>query len=350
MGRPPAGRVLDRYNRAARDRTGRIMKRYTIEDEWSGSRIDRFVRAVERGIPYPTLQMLFRKGSIRLNGKRTRGSARLAGGDVVSMEEDVSRVSAGQTARGGKKERPLDRHGSPDDAAGIPAGLARFGRLGEGIPIIREDGDLIILDKPSGLVVQPGNRSSRGSLLDILDEYRIRSEGGVNGPAPFPYTPVHRLDRETSGLLVVAKTRSAARLLSEVFSSRGAEKIYLAVTERPPRPGSGTINAPIRVRKGSSSRAEIHERGRKAVTRYRMLETLPGGRALVEVRIETGRTHQIRAHLASIGSPILGDSKYGISRSGRLRLHAWKLRLPHPGSRGTIEVVAPPPPDFESTS
>jgi RluA family pseudouridine synthase len=326
------------------------MKSYTIDEEWSGSRIDRFVRAVARGIPYPALQMLFRKGSIRLNGKRIRGNARLAEGDVVSIVEDIIRVSADQTAGGEKKDRPPDRYGSPDDAPGIPPGLARFGRLGEGIPIIHEDGDLIILDKPSGLVVQPGNRNSRGSLLDILDEYRIRSEGGDRSAAPFPYTPVHRLDRETSGLLVIAKTRSSARLLSEVFSSGRAEKIYLAVTERPPRPGHGTIRAPIRVRKGSSSRAEIHENGKKAVTRYRTLKALPGGRALVEVRIETGRTHQIRAHLASIDSPILGDSKYGTPHSGRLRLHAWKLRIPRPGTENAIEATAPPPADFETTS
>lgn len=306
------------------------MKSYTIEDEWNGSRVDRFVRAVACCIPYPSLQMLFRKGSIRLNGKRTRGSARLAAGDVVSLDDTVLPSNAG----GGRGKKP-------------PSHLDRFGLLGERIPIVYEDNDLIILDKPPGLVVQPGNRSSRGSLLDILDEYRIRSKGGGKGAVPFPYTPVHRLDRETSGLLVVAKSRPAARLLSKTFSSGGAEKVYLAVTERPPRPENGTIRTPITVRKGSSSRAEMDREGKRAVTRYRTLKTLPGGRALVEVGIDTGRTHQIRAHLASIGSPLLGDSKYGTPRSGRLRLHAWKLRIPCPGGGGIIEAAAPPPTDFE---
>jgi len=323
------------------------------------------VRAVTRGVPYPALQMLFRKGSIRLNGKRIQGSARLAEGDVVSMDDAVLRESAGRSSSGRpftghpSSERPFakngtrrstDRHTPSDNETPIPAYIERFGLIGERILIVYEDHDLIIIDKPPGLVVQPGNRSSRGSLLDLLDEYRIRSKDSGKGTAPFPYTPVHRLDRETSGLLVVAKNRPAARMLSGTFSSGGAEKVYLTVTERPPRPGSGTIRTSITVRKGSSSRAEMDREGKRAVTRYRTLKELPGGRALVEVRIDTGRTHQIRAHLASIGSPILGDSKYGTPRSGRLRLHAWKLRLPRPGAEGILEAAAPPPPGFESDS
>lgn len=326
------------------------IKSYTIEDDWSGSRVDRFVRAVARGIPYPSLQMLFRKGSIRLNGKRTRGSARLVAGDVVSLNDDIIPASAGRPGRGGENRRSSDRHYSPGDTVDIPSGLERFGLIGGGIPIIYEDDNLIILDKPHGLVVQPGNRSSRGSLLDLLDEYRIRSKGGGKETAPFPYTPVHRLDRETSGLLVAAKKRPAARMLGKTFSSGGAEKVYLAVTERPPRPEVGTIRTPIRISKGHSSRAEMDRMGKRAVTHYRTLKILPGNRVLVEVRIDTGRTHQIRAHLASIDSPLLGDSKYGTPRSGRLRLHAWKLRLPSPGGENIIEAEAPPPIDFESMS
>lgn len=326
--------------------TKKDIKSHNIDEEWSGSRVDRFVRAVVRGIPYPTLQLLFRKGSIRLNGKRTLGSARLSAGDVVSIDDSVTRPGAED---GEQNRLSRNRHDSGSDTGGIPHALARFGLLGEDIPIIHEDDDLIILDKPSGLVVQPGNRSSRGSLLDLLDEYRIRSGRSDTGKIPFPFAPVHRLDRETSGLLVIAKTRSAARWLSGIFSSGGAEKIYLAVTERPPLPGSGMIHSPLSIRKGSSSHAEVDRKGKRAVTSYRTLKKLSGGRALIEVRLDTGRTHQIRAHLASIGSPILGDSKYGTHSSGRLRLHAWKLHLPHPGG-GAIDAVADPPIGFEKTS
>lgn len=313
------------------------MKQHTIGDEWTGSRIDRFVRAVTGGIPFPELQMLFRKGRITLNGERTSGGRRLDLGDIVSIELDDDPAA-------GPGEGP-----SVGDASTVPESLDRFGRIGGEIRILFEDESLLVIDKPSGLVVQPGNRKELGSLLDILEEYRSRTRGAQEAPAGFRYTPVHRLDRETSGVLVAAKTRAASRALSAAFSEGRTEKIYLAVTERAPEPASGRIETGISVVKNKSSRSMADDGGKRAVSLYSKLEDLAGGHALVEVRIETGRTHQVRVHLSSIGAPIVGDVKYGGKKHDRIMLHAWRLRLPHPDGETELELEAVPPPGFGPT-
>jgi RluA family pseudouridine synthase len=309
------------------------MEKYRIEEEWAGSRIDRFVRA-HTGIPFPELQMLLRKGRITLNGKRTSGGARLETGDVVAMDI-IEGPPNGRDARSPWRE-PVR----------IPEHIRRFGRIGQTIPVVFEDEYLLVIDKPSGLVVQPGNRKGRGSLLDLLDEYRARRQRPREDFAPFPYTPIHRLDRETSGLIVVAKTRPASRALSAAFSAGAAEKVYLAVTTSTPSPPSGVIEAGIRVEKGTSSRARTGGAGKRAVSEYRTMKRLDGDRALLEVRIETGRTHQVRVHLSSIGAPVLGDRKYGGGRHDRIMLHAWRLRIPHPLSGTELALESPPPTGF----
>ena len=310
------------------------MKRHTIGDEWSGSRIDRFIRAATAGVPFPELQMLFRKGRVTLNGKRTSGSTRLERGDLVEIDikDDRASYPAG--------ESPIS------DIGTIPADLDRFGLIGELIPIVFEDDAILVIDKPSGLVVQPGNRKERGSLLDLLEEYRSRTGDVREDSTGFRYSPAHRLDRETSGLLVVAKTRTASRALSKAFSTGKMEKVYIAVTERPLAADSGRIETDITVEKKTSSRSTTGEGGKRAVSIYRKLVDLAGGRALVEVRIETGRTHQVRVHLSSIGAPVVGDIKYGGVRHSRIMLHAWKLRIPHPTDGAELELEAPPPPGF----
>lgn len=310
------------------------MKQYTIGNEWTGSRIDRFVRAVIAGIPFQELQMFFRKGRITLNGKRTRGDTRLERGDLVAIDLREDRASG----PGGEP--------SIVDIVAIPADLDRFGLIGGAIQIVFEDDAVLVIDKPSGLVVQPGNHKERGSLLDLLGEYRSRTGDPREDPTGFRYSPVHRLDRETSGLLVVAKTRAASRALSKTFSTGKAEKVYLAVTESPPATASGRIETGIKVEKKTSSRSTTGEGGKQAVSIYRKLGDLAGGCSLVEVRIETGRTHQVRVHLSSIGAPVVGDVKYGGGRHSRIMLHAWKLLIPHPTGKAELELEASPPPGF----
>ncbi len=381
---------------------------YLVDDEFDGSRLDRFVRALLPGISFPAAQSLIRKKRVLLNGKKASGTARLARGDSVKVM--AGDLLPGNTTSGGPppggESRPVPGPGKGPSARdrseakakeegrawkdGMPPPresqeklLGVFGRIGEKIAILFEDDDLLVIDKPSGLVVQPGNDRSRGSLLDLLEEYRrrtlaemprsdrrkemtrqrekARTRGTAGAPPAFRYTPVHRLDRGTSGALAIAKTRKAARTLSAFFRSGRVEKVYLAVVDGLPPTKSGVIDSPIKTAKGSRSSSYAAGKGKPSVTRFRLSKQLPGGRSLLEIVLETGRTHQIRVHLASIGVPVAGDWQYGKGAAGtgrrvtgkgaagrisRLMLHSRRLVFEHPSGRGQVEVSAPVPPDF----
>lgn len=310
-------------------------KRFTASWEWNGSRLDRFIRAHYPGIPFSTAQMLIRKGRILVNGKRAEGDTRLEDGDTIDARIEEFKGAAESAAPG-------------PETAENPA-VAAWGTIGNEVAILFEDACVLVLNKPAGIVVQPGNRKGKGSLLDLLEEYRNRREKSPATEPVFSYAPVHRLDRETTGALVVAKTRPTARTLSGYFAEGNIDKVYLAVVHGTPSPKRAAVTKPIEISKGKSSRAAAVPGGREAHTHYRLRKILPGGASLLEVSIKTGRTHQIRVHLASIGHPVAGDRKYGSARGGRherLLLHAWKIRFPHPESGEPIEVTAPPPPDI----
>jgi RluA family pseudouridine synthase len=304
------------------------MKRFRISAEWQGSRLDRFVRASLPGTPFSVTQILLRKGLIFLNGARAAGNTRLTAGDVVA-------VNIAEADENGMSPPPT------------PPRAAQTSSIGADMPVLYEDKDLLVINKPPGLVVQPGNRKERGSLLDALEDYR-RRKGEPGEEPPFPYTPVHRLDRQTSGALIVAKTRPAARALSRMLSHGEVLKVYLAVVEGVPAEQRGEITIPLSTRKGVRSHSMPDLFGREADTSYAVLARVRNERALLEVTIRTGRTHQIRAHLASIGHPIAGDKEYGASSAsgGRVLLHAWKLRFRHPATGAEVAVVAKPPDDL----
>ncbi|MCK4237220.1 MAG: RluA family pseudouridine synthase [Candidatus Krumholzibacteria bacterium] len=304
------------------------MKRYTVSEEWTGTRADRFVRALFPGIPFPAIQMLLRKGKILLNGKRVPGNSRLEEGDILEIDIDEIGYSSSKPKTDSEEQMRL-----PSD----------MGLIGKGIDVIYEDAHVLVLNKPAGLVVQPGNRKDKGSLLDLLDEYRSRNETSPKAAPSFPYSPVHRLDRQTTGVLVIAKTRPAARALSRAFAEGLVEKVYLAVVEGVPSPDRATISTPLKVEKGKKSHSRPDLGGKNATSSYSVIKNLTHGRALLEIRIKTGRTHQIRAHLASIGHPVVGDSVYGAGNentSQTLLLHAWKIRFPRLKDLKMIEVTA----------
>jgi len=209
--------------------------------------------------------------------------------------------------------------------------------------VLHEDAHMLVFNKPSGLAVQGGSGITR-SLEDMLAAFAKSS-----GKRP---RLVHRLDRETSGVIVAARTRPAAAFLSEAFAGRTVEKVYLAlVCGGAPEPREGEIN--LALRKANRSGLDIMEidpAGQPALTRYRTLAESRQA-ALLELRPETGRMHQLRAHLAAIGRPIAGDGKYGglfrlgTVEIGRLMLHAAALELPHPAG-GRRRFGAPLPTDM----
>ena len=209
------------------------------------------------------------------------------------------------------------------------------------LSIVHEDDWLAVVDKPSGMVVHPAPGHPTGTLADALTARGTtwsllggRERAGI----------VHRLDRDTSGLLVVAKTEAAHRSLARQLSDRTLGRTYWALVEGGFREETGTIDAPIARHPRDRRRMAIVEGGREAITDFRVVERL-GGATVLEVTLRTGRTHQIRVHLASIGHPVVGDAVYGHPDAalGRPALHAMRLRFRHPEDGTERTFVAPVP-------
>ena len=223
--------------------------------------------------------------------------------------------------------------------------------------IVFEDDHLLIVDKPAGLVVHPAAGNFDGTLVNALLHHcagRLSGIGGVARPGI-----VHRIDKDTSGLLVVAKTNPAHEGLAAQFAKHSIDRRYRAIISGLPKSGSGTIDAPLARSSANRKKIAIVEegRGKRAVTHWRLLEALRGA-ALVECRLETGRTHQIRVHMASIGHAIVGDPVYGRPRDGhqallrelgfaRQALHAGFLGFIHPISGALLNFESPIPSDMQ---
>jgi 23S rRNA pseudouridine1911/1915/1917 synthase len=300
-----------------------------VEAGASGERLDAWLARKVPGQSRSRLQDLIEKGHVQLDGHSARPAARLRSGQVVHLR-------------------------LPEPAPAVPAP--------EDIPvtILYQDPRLLVLDKPAGIVVHPGAGTPSGTLVNAL-LYHVRDLSGVGGVLRPGI--VHRLDRGTSGVLLVAKDDEAHRALARQFASRSVEKEYLALVLGVPARRQGTITAaigrdPVR-RKTMSVRAP---RGREARTSYAVVEAFDGA-ALLRVRIHTGRTHQIRVHLSSIGHPVAGDPAYGgthppRSRSAAARealatltrpaLHAARLVFTHPGSGERVAFESPLPPDLSA--
>jgi 23S rRNA pseudouridine1911/1915/1917 synthase len=214
------------------------------------------------------------------------------------------------------------------------------------LDIVYEDDALMVINKPAGLTVHPGAGRSSGTLVNAIASRvpQLLTLGGGLRPGI-----VHRLDKDTSGLLVVAKTEGALRSLQEQVSARTVRRTYLALVHGIVPAGEGTVDAPIGRHPRHRTRMAVVPRGRAATTRYRVLERLPDA-TLVEANLVTGRTHQIRVHFAHLGHPIVGDPVYGGRGGdpgiGRQALHAFRLQFRHPDSGREMAFEAAPPPDF----
>jgi 23S rRNA pseudouridine1911/1915/1917 synthase len=285
----------------------------TVSAAEAGARLDRFLAGLCPDFSRARLQGFIRDGHATVNRAPSKPSFPLREGDTVTL--DV----------------PLETTPSPLSAQEMPLG------------ILFEDDHLLVLDKPAGLVVHPGAGNREGTLANGLLHHcaGIEIVGGTERPGI-----VHRLDKETSGCLVVAKTEAAHRQLADQFASRGVEKTYLALVDGTPRMPHGTIEAAIGRHPIHRQKMAVVERGRDALTRYRVLEARES-KALVQCEPKTGRTHQIRVHLKHLGHPVSGDPVYG--RRGnfeRHMLHAWKLAFTHPATGERVSFTAPLPNDF----
>ncbi len=227
------------------------------------------------------------------------------------------------------------------------------------LTIVFEDDDLIVVDKPAGLVVHPAAGNLDGTLVNALLHHCAGRLSGINGTLRPGI--VHRIDKDTSGLLVVAKSDAAHEGLARQFADHSIERTYLAVCVGQPRPAEGTVDA--RVGRSDANRKKMavlpdqSSRGKRAVTHYRSLRTLDGC-TLIECRLETGRTHQVRVHLASIGHPLVGDPVYGRDPKAlrsllaglgfaRQALHAASLGFVHPVTGNRLAFAAPLPVDMQ---
>ena len=217
--------------------------------------------------------------------------------------------------------------------------------------VIHRDDQVIVLNKPPGLAVQGGTGTER-HIDGMLDALRFGFEDRPR--------LVHRLDKDTSGLLLIARTGQAAKRLAESFRQRETEKLYWAVVVGVPPQKEGAIDLPLAKRPGARDREMMQvdkENGQKALTHFRELDRLAKRAALLALWPRTGRTHQLRVHCAEIGCPILGDGKYGgeeallasVADARRLHLHARRLLLPHPSGKGELKVTAELPPHFRRT-
>jgi 23S rRNA pseudouridine1911/1915/1917 synthase len=288
---------------------------FTVEG--GGNRLDKVIAGQVDDLSRSLAHRLIRDGSVTVNGEPQKASYRVRAGERVTVllpEADVEPVLA--------EDIPLD--------------------------IVYEDESLFVVNKPSGMVVHPALGHPSGTLVNALLAYcpAVADVGGLERAGI-----VHRLDKDTSGVIIVAKDERTRTALQKLFKRRRVEKTYLALVEDRVEPREGIIEAPIGRDKRNRKRMAVVRSGRKARTAYRVKEYL-GGRTLLEVRPRTGRTHQVRVHLSWIGYPIVGDRVYGRRRQELLRdrffLHAARLEFKHPISGQEVVVEAPLPDELES--
>jgi len=285
--------------------------RFRVSDRDAGARLDRVLAARLEIGSRALAERLIGSDRVRVDGVPRPKSHRLAGAEEIEAELP--------------------------ETAELPAEALD-------VPIIWQDEHLMLVDKPAGLIVHPTPGRRSGTLVQGLLE--LGAEGGDEGRPGI----VHRLDRDTSGLLVVARSEQAHKALQNAMRRRLVERRYLALVRGRPRSRTGRIDAPIgRDRRDRTRHSLDTATPRDAVTWFEVRELL-GPRALLELRLETGRTHQIRVHLQAIELPVCGDSVYGVPDLGLERqfLHAHRLRFTHPLTGEHLDVTAPLPGDLSA--
>jgi 23S rRNA pseudouridine1911/1915/1917 synthase len=287
--------------------------KYKFIVDTAGARLDKFVSERRPGLSRTRAQKLIADGFITVNGQAVKSSLKLNTGDRIDIVV------------------PLE----------TPSPLAP-----EAIPlnIIYEDNDLLVIDKPAGLAVHPAPGHPGHTLVNAVLNYLTGLSEGADSLRP---GIVHRLDKDTSGLILVAKNREAQASLSAQFQSRTVSKSYLVLVKGKLTPESGIIEADIGRDPRHRQRMAVVARGREARTEYRVVRYI-GNNTLLEIRPATGRTHQIRVHLAAIGFPVVGDATYGVKSPHLARqfLHAYRLGFRLPATGEYVEFESPLPLDL----
>lgn len=310
------------------------VRQFTVSADDDGVRLDRWFKRNLPQIGFATVSRWARTGQIRVDGKRAKPEDRLAEGQVL-------RVPPGGEEPAREAAKPRARALTPEQIAEAKA------------MVIHETRAAIVLNKPPGLATQGGSKTTK-HVDGLLDAF-------VEGNAPRPRL-VHRLDKDTSGVLLIARTPGSAASFSKRFASRSARKVYWALVVGKPDLAEGVIDAPLAKQPGTGGE-KMHideENGAAAKTRYRVVDSAGQRASWVELEPLTGRTHQLRVHMAAIGHPIVGDGKYGgpdafltgaVSR--KMHLHARRLIISEPktgeGTGGKLDVTAELPPHFAAS-
>jgi 23S rRNA pseudouridine955/2504/2580 synthase len=306
------------------------MIEFSVDEDAAGMRLDKYLRRKLNQVPASHLFKMIRTKKVRVNGRRAQPEQLLAAGDRLAIR--------------GREEQLLDPRRRPaPPLVGDPARL----------DVLFEDEWMMAVNKPAGMAVHAGSGIAGATLVDHVRAYL----GAKATRNDFTASPAHRLDRDTSGVILIAKRRPAMVHFTEVFTEGRAKKRYLSLVKGAMPKGYGTINSPLSEHQQTARSKE--RRGvnmQTAVTRYRVLKQ-GGGCALLECRIETGRTHQIRRHLAAIGHPVVGDRRYGdfsFNREARERwglrrlfLHAEGIEFQHPADGRKIRVTAALPRELQ---
>lgn len=293
------------------------MKNKKLIYSGAGIRLDLFVKGEEPGLSREFVKRLISEGLVKVNGRTMKPAAHLKNGDEVTI-----------SAPGGGGEEPAHLPGMT----------------------ISEDADILALNKPAGLCVHPTDsnweRDPRAALLGEKTLISILAKERPSLSVVPRFGLVHRLDRETSGLILIAKTAEAAEYFSEAFRAREISKLYIGAAAGDPESEVWTMDAPMG-RPTGARKIKVWEYGRDAVTNFRVLERT-GTACLIDIRPETGRTNQIRVHLSHAGHPIIGDDIYGGPPAERMMLHAMRLQFAHPATGRPTKIVCPVPEDFRA--
>ena len=288
-----------------------------VAEENEGERLDRFVASVRPKLSRARVSKLIEGGFITINGKKTRPSAKVRGGAVISVTFPP-----------------------PEPSTLLPENIS--------LEILFEDDEIVVIDKPVGMVVHPAAGHKTGTLANALLAHCGKSLSGIGGVTRPGI--VHRLDKETSGVIVAAKNDNAHAALSEQLKSREMSRVYIAVVKGAPKEKEGVIKTDIgRSRSDRKKMSVTTAKGREAVTRYKVAQYLDKI-SILEVALHTGRTHQIRVHMKHINHPVVGDPVYsrGVGKFpiNRQALHAWRITFIHPVNGESMTLTAKLPDDM----